>query len=432
MVQIINKMRILLSFVGYRDPYAEDNTEGPLLTCVKKLEPSKVYILRTNLEESARKTAEIISSMSGGIECEIIDTKIQDPTNYTEILQKLKVDVERICKEHTNGEFHINISSGTPQIEACWLLLVNSRCIQARLHTVKAPRFVRGGEERVSELDIQFIREEVEFDNAIQLISSHRYDGASKIFGNLAKTTYHLDKEKLYEILSKFSCCYFLWDLLDYGEAQKICIELVERFEKFKKVKSIFEKHYNILWRQEQILSSLVELQKENQETKEILLDIYHNSVRRYEESNYVDCLARFWRLYEGCLFYQLREKHGIDPRNIQEQNQDVKDKVHKILGKLPKTLSVETSMKVLEQQGDHLATRLLKEKKLKDLRSIRNDSISAHGLRMVSERIGSDCVRTGRWLLKETFRIADSELDLYPFQKKFVVDLFQEFRKAV
>lgn len=52
-------------------------------------------------------------------------------------------------------------------------------------------------------------------------------------------------------------------------------------------------------------------------ETPQNLVDLYFNMQRCFERGNYADVLARFWRMGEGSLYYRLESEWGINPRGL-------------------------------------------------------------------------------------------------------------------
>jgi hypothetical protein len=65
-------MKILLSFVGNRDPLANDGTEGAIVAAFKALQPDWVYLFPTvksptsksDTEENAEETKEYILGLA--------------------------------------------------------------------------------------------------------------------------------------------------------------------------------------------------------------------------------------------------------------------------------------------------------------------------------------------------------------------------------
>jgi len=52
-------------------------------------------------------------------------------------------------------------------------------------------------------------------------------------------------------------------------------------------------------------------------ETSQNLVDLYFNMQRCFERGNYADVLARFWRMGEGSLYYRLESEWGINARDL-------------------------------------------------------------------------------------------------------------------
>jgi hypothetical protein len=38
----------------------------------------------------------------------------------------------------------------------------------------------------------------------------------------------------------------------------------------------------------------------------------------------YADCLARVWRVIEGCLYHRLRAVHGLEPSNLEASTNQI------------------------------------------------------------------------------------------------------------
>jgi hypothetical protein len=421
--------KILLSFVGTRDPSSqEDGSDGPVLTCVRELQPELVYLLGATLESNSRETLARLQSMNVG--AQLVDTKIDDPTDYAEILGKMTEDIRRIDGKHAQVEYYINVSSGTPQMMACWLLLANSGRLNGRLIEVKSPRFVEQGSKRTFDVNIQFLREETEYDNALKLLESHQYDAVARIFRSLVDATNDPARRTFYYLFAQLSTCYLSWDSLFYSNAAGKCKKLVESFQQFQKSYATLPKLVKCLKIQQDTLSKLNEAQSSGQEAPQLFLDLYHNSRRRFEEGNYVDCLARFWRLYEGCLFYRLKE-HGINPDKFHEQP-DTKNRIRGTLGELPAYLSVDASWQLLTSFEDPFAVSISEMKGLDKLRALRNKTIVAHGFQSVKEENAKEALEYGKKLLKLLYELSDAQVEDYPFRKTVVVELFRDLQKVL
>ena len=75
---------------------------------------------------------------------------------------------------------------------------------------------------------------------------------------------------------------------------------------------------------------AFLEYVKENteEESSHNLVDLYFNMTRAFERGNYVDVLARFWRLREGILYYRL-SKYGINKRNLDKSRPESLKTLH-------------------------------------------------------------------------------------------------------
>lgn len=424
-------MRVLLSIVGDRDPFAleektKQKTDGAILTIVKYKKPEFVYLFHTGLDKETYETKGILKRM--GIDSKIIHTRIENPIDFSEILKKMKSDLLKINEKHEGDEIFVNISSGTPQMSTCWLFFVYFDFLKAKILHVKDPRFAID-KDRISEVDLGFMKEEVTVDFCLDFLKFHRFGSVSDRLGKLAQTTTSPKKEIIFTLFSNLAKAYALWDMLKYIEALENIEKIYSKFERYSKNMKEFERIVRILKVQENTLKRLINTKEEN---NILLLDFYFNSLRRFDEKNYADSLARFWRLYEGCLFYRLNTKHGTNPRNSKEWKSDFREYWKKKMCYIPPNLQVSSSLESLSFFGDEIAEELKKNKKLRKLQSHRNHSIVAHGFENVSEKTGKDCVRQGRWLLKLFFDLNEKEINSYAFSKENVIEVFEILKRVI
>jgi transcriptional regulator with AAA-type ATPase domain len=152
-------MKILLTFTGFHDPFAEISASGvkesgPVLTVTSERQFDRVYLFSTpSTAEISAQTKTELQKRSKGLVVEICDAPLKDPTNYLGILKQLRTHFKRIHRDHPNAEYFICVSSGTPHMHASWLMLAASGEIPARILQTRAAKFVREGESRVTEID---------------------------------------------------------------------------------------------------------------------------------------------------------------------------------------------------------------------------------------------------------------------------------------
>jgi transcriptional regulator with GAF, ATPase, and Fis domain len=128
---------------------------GPILTVLAERSFDRVYLFTTpKAAEISEKTTEAITERHPGVAVEILDVPLKDPTNYLGILRQLRSHFRRINAAHPEAEYSISVSSGTPHMHACWLLLAASGEIPAGILQSNPPEFVPEGRSLVREIDI--------------------------------------------------------------------------------------------------------------------------------------------------------------------------------------------------------------------------------------------------------------------------------------
>ena len=155
-----SKTRILLTFTGFHDPFSQgpvegNEQEGPILSLVRVQTFDRVFLFSTFKTEShSVETGAAIRDRHPEVSVEIRRLSIKDPTDYLEILKALRQEFAEISEDLDQARYYIATASGTPQMHACWLLLVASGEIPARLMHIRPPQFVSGSKPLVSEVDL--------------------------------------------------------------------------------------------------------------------------------------------------------------------------------------------------------------------------------------------------------------------------------------
>lgn len=150
--------KTLLTFTGFHDPYSPGLVEGeshpgPILTLVQTKGFSRVVLISTpNTDKITTATIAAIQERAPKTVVERRLLPIKDPTNYAEIFAGVK-EVFTTLEKTKSDEFFIGISSGTPQMHACWLLLAASGEIPARILMTRPPQFVTKDAPLVQEVN---------------------------------------------------------------------------------------------------------------------------------------------------------------------------------------------------------------------------------------------------------------------------------------
>jgi len=152
-------METLLTFVGFHDPYSlglvegEEQT-GPILSLLGDQPFGRVILFDTPQTRSqTAATQSAIAERFPDVRTEVRDVAVKDPTDYLAILASLRGHLKDLCAEAPPPHCTISVTSGTPQMHACWFLLAASGEIPARVINVRPPRYVTRDRPLVSEVD---------------------------------------------------------------------------------------------------------------------------------------------------------------------------------------------------------------------------------------------------------------------------------------
>jgi len=152
-------MNVLLSFVGFHDPYGQSVVDGqrqagPILTALAEREFDAVVLLAT--PGSTRNTEPTLAAVKEHHpECSVtlMHLSIEDPTDYSSIFAELRRSLALVQKQFADGSLYVSVSSGTPHMHACWIMLVASGELPATLIQSRPPQFVSGA-HAVTEIDV--------------------------------------------------------------------------------------------------------------------------------------------------------------------------------------------------------------------------------------------------------------------------------------
>jgi len=153
-------MKALLTFTGFHDPFSPTVVEkrkqaGPILSLVEAMGFDRVILFDTpGTAENTKQTLEALRERAPDIPTEVHSASdLADPTDHLRILAFLRKQVPPVLKASPDADCYISISSGTPSMHACWLLLVADGTIPARIIYGHPPRHAED-DYRVSEVDL--------------------------------------------------------------------------------------------------------------------------------------------------------------------------------------------------------------------------------------------------------------------------------------
>ena len=149
--------RILLSFVGNRDPYS-DADPGPVLSLLGAREFTRVILFCNGSEyvEKARTVETIAKEHAPGIRFNFVSLDLNSPIDHEEIYRELRSALQTLRPTMATGPHSISVllDPGTPPMQTTWFLLVMSGQLDAELLQGVPARFAGGAyKARTIELD---------------------------------------------------------------------------------------------------------------------------------------------------------------------------------------------------------------------------------------------------------------------------------------
>lgn len=318
--------KLLMSCVGNQDPFSfreigksydevvgigieqfKERKAGPIISFCKQLglnsEDSAILLytrlaknVRTPTEKGAIDTKEVLHRDFGISEKNIRLVTFNsasdpdfNPSDPAMVIDRMRQSLQdAITDEDEKFETFVISSSGTPQMQKAWFLLVNSGFIKARL-------FQANGDE----IKLEPLFEDQLLTEACNLIRTGNFSSVTEILYRLSKTAVSENRRDVFNILSIAAEGYRLWTSFEYKQASEKFAYVVEELSKFlmhlspaersrlKNLSDTLADHQRFLTG---ILNSL-ELR---------LLDIYQSAERHYLQKNYLEAI---WRLDVICDF---------------------------------------------------------------------------------------------------------------------------------
>ncbi len=464
------RKKVLLSFVGMRDPYNDNNKSKPctaptspraredwgsILTICEHIQPNIVYLFPSckgnNLENNTEGNAEdvkvtLIEKRGEGSSflCRILPLDIQDATDFEEISVEMEKKIDAVLQELGDleeYEFHWNCSSGTQQMTAVGYVFANSGKIpKITMWQCKDPKHLRSGEKRLRKINTAFLDESVykkRIEAGIERLAFLSVKENSEALIKIAGS------EKLRRIgtfLAQVFDAYVFLDVLRYQDAY-LKLRDVDQDPAFDGL--LKNELKELLKDQVGTLKKVLQCQGGSiNETPQNLIDLYFNMQRCLERGNYADVLARFWRMGEGSLYYRLGSEWGINARDLNaSSNEGNLVKLREYCGRTagyPKDfIGFKGGREILLEAFEDNAyigmwdayskKRYFPNGEVKNENSIinligkRNDSIVAHGMKPVSKDNAQECLPIAEAMLLALVPDAERHISEYPFKKELI-----------
>lgn len=129
--------RILITFIGNNDCRLKDGKEGAIISILKQRAFDQVYILynKTSYMQGILDIKAHCKTMFPDLTVGHQEAESLNPIDYNIVYPVMAAAIKKILnKEGTKGvEYTISLTSGTPTMHSCWILLVMGGLINARL-----------------------------------------------------------------------------------------------------------------------------------------------------------------------------------------------------------------------------------------------------------------------------------------------------------
>jgi transcriptional regulator with GAF, ATPase, and Fis domain len=138
-------MKIFLSFVGRNDRDIE-NQDGPIKGLLKERQFDRIFLFYNNVEEFLPIASGILKYCEKKYPDTIVqykEAKSIDPTDYNIVYPVMVAGVQEIKREFPEAEYTISVSSGTPTMHACWLMIAQGGIIGAELVQVSKEKGIQ-------------------------------------------------------------------------------------------------------------------------------------------------------------------------------------------------------------------------------------------------------------------------------------------------
>lgn len=258
--------RLFVACVGERDPYwalragavvkyedlgGDDGStrDGPILSFFAqraRRADDRVYLLytaagprlRATTHAGGRATAGLLRERLGLPPRQVIASALNqergdpefDPADHLSVLRALRERMREIATaEPDDAELRIIYSSGTPQMQTAWLLLVNAGLVRARLFRAEG-----------QELRLDPLFEDQLLAQACRLFAAAAFRSAEEAFENLAARAdagfagVARDRRTMFHMLAAVAASFHHWSGFEYAAAHRCLTKTMERCARFQ------------------------------------------------------------------------------------------------------------------------------------------------------------------------------------------------------
>lgn len=387
------KERVLIVSLG--------GTTQPIVESIKRHEPELICWFGS--ERSVEKLGEIREAIKGfGLSPDTKLFVVENPDNLVECYQTAMKIAEFLKEKDISPQgVVVDYTGGTKNMTAALVLATASQnylfsYVGGKERTKDGLGIVVSGEEEVKTAQSPWIVWAMEEKKKISMFfNSYQFEAALEI---IKQTKRHLpESEKLiWEALERIAEGYWSWDNFNHLSALKQILQglkdlktcMILRDEaKLNPFMDDIEKNLSFLKHMAKVTNGFKEVKDE------LVLDLFSNAYRRYEQGKYDDGVARLYRTLEMLGQIAFKKEAGCSTSDVDAQKlpQNLK-KEYLSRYKSPEDgkirLPLLATYRLLREIGHPYGERFFKyyQKRFRGLLNTRNSSILAHGVNPVQK----------------------------------------------
>ncbi len=456
------KKKVLISFVGNRDPYSDSRAmrllkrlrgadplsfEGSVLTVCRELKPDIVYLFPSSkdmaaktknpdnhTEGGANQASGIMAGWESGPECHIMPLMADNVADASKLYPCFRDNINKVMNELANRatdrenwqeEYEITFatSSGTQQMNQAAQLVLANAPFEAHYCRCSAPNFVKKGENRVFSIDPLPLEETTLLRRIDADVEGFYFHSVVDDCARLADMSIHRPRKVMAGIIRDVFSAYEKMEVMQYDEAFKIIAPLAKGYSEEKdgireRQSYVPTERISAVLDEQRVFLGKLKGQGPDENAYN-LVDLYFNMERAFTRGNYVDVLSRFWRLREGMMNFRLLANWCLDRRALSTlpdgkdkaehdanlrvlQESQYKDKVDE-KGRIKSEDGLKSLSDILCDLFQDFELKQFESKahgKLNELRNVRNSTIVAHGMSPVKREDVEDCMTLGKGIV--------------------------------
>ena len=374
--------------------FSVGGTDSPIIKSILHYKPAFVYFF------TSQQTHQLVNTIYKKVRENNFDFQYElritdDPENLLNCYKTALDAVKRvISKGYEKDNIIVDYTGGTKNMSvALSLVAINYCCKFSYIGGEReGPTIVIDGKEKVFECDNPWDYLAInEIQSLSILFDKYQFKAAKHINENLIKK---INKNKtLFTKIGLIIEAYYQWDLFEYKKALDLFKRAkIEHLDDFNG--STVKKFIHIISKHIAFLNKLSE--DANKPSKLLVIDIFSNAIRRYEEGKIDDAMVRLYRIIELIAQDRLLSQYNIDTADVNINNlpdnipNELKNEfVNKYKSNHSEKIRIGQSAayKLLYYLGDKLGEKYWdNEKKFLPIQQARNNSYLAHGFQAISE----------------------------------------------